>query len=182
MMKGWSTRFLARFFPRRSAGDETADVLEIGHERGACFGRQGPESPELSFAMQKRAATGNVVAQNSLGLMFSSGDGGVRNMLEARKWFRRAADQGDAGAQFNLANLCHPANLGQRVTQFEEARIEAYMWFSLASAQGHRNAEASCEMLNLQMTDAELHEGNRRASAFRPTKEPPAPSANSTFP
>ena len=45
------------------------------------------------------------------------------------------------------------------------------MWFYLASVQGHSKAGASCEMLNLQMTDAELHEGQRRATVFQAKKE-----------
>jgi TPR repeat protein len=119
----------------------------------------------------KSAAAGDATAQNSIGLMFASGEGVLKNVLEAREWFRRAAHQGDAVAQFNLGNLCHPASLSPLLGGVPEARIESYMWFNLAAAQGHSRAEASCEMLNLQMTDAELHEGNRRVNAFQPKKE-----------
>ena len=103
--------------------------------------------------------------------MLASGLGVLKSDAEARKWLRRAAEQGDAAAQFNLGNLCHPAGLAYLTGNIGEARIESYVWFSLAAAQGHSPAEASCEMLNLQMTDTELQEGNRRASAFRPKLE-----------
>ena len=41
-------------------------------------------------------------AQNSLSLMYANGEGVPEDDAEAVKWYRLAADQGDAYAQFNL--------------------------------------------------------------------------------
>ena len=120
---------------------------------------------------RQAAEAGQAPAQNNLGLMLASGHGVLRSEVEASQWFRRAAEQGDAAGQFNLGNLCHPASLCQLVTEKGEARIQAFMWFSLAAAQGHQNAEASCETINMQMSNAELAEGARRAAAFLPRSE-----------
>jgi uncharacterized protein len=176
MKKHWPSRFLVRLFWRRSAGQLTSGTPpvepKLDNSLRFAHGQAQPEdSPEVVQGVGKAAESGNAEAQNSFGLMFASGDGVLKSGVEARKWFRRAAEQGDPGAQFNLGNLCHPASLGHLAVSVGEAKIEAYMWFHLAAAQGYSNAEASCEMLNLQMTDAELHEGNRRADAFRPRQE-----------
>jgi uncharacterized protein len=127
--------------------------------------------PDSANCVGKAAENGNATAQNTLGEKFASGEGMTRNSVEAVKWFRRAAEQGDAEAQFNLGNLCHPASLANYAPEIAEARVESYMWFSIAAANGHSGAAAYCEMLNLQMTNAELDEGNRRVSAFRVRKE-----------
>jgi TPR repeat protein len=96
-----------------------------------------------------------------------------RSDEEASRWFRRAAQQGLAEAQFHLGNLLYAASLRHLAIGIGEDRIEAYMWFHLAAAQGHSRAGALEETLNLQLTDAELGEGNRRVHAFQARREPP---------
>jgi TPR repeat protein len=83
---------------------------------------------------------------------------------ETSQALRSAAEQGNADAQFQVGNLCHPAGRPHGSEDIGEARIEAYVWYHRAAAQGHTRAAASCEMLNLQMSDMELKEGNRRAT------------------
>ena len=55
-------------------------------------------------------------------------------MREAVTWYRRAAEQKLAAAQFNLGRM-YAAGKGTR-----QSDIEAYKWFSLASAQGNVDA------------------------------------------
>ena len=45
------------------------------------------------------ADQGDVDAQNNLGVMYDNGNGVPENDAEAVKWFRKAANQGDATAQ-----------------------------------------------------------------------------------
>ena len=49
------------------------------------------------------AEQGDVKAQTTLGLFYSNGRGVTQSDVEATKWFRRAAEQGDDEAQFDLA-------------------------------------------------------------------------------
>ena len=129
------------------------------------------ESAEKIERAKQAAEQGDPRAQNSFGLIFASGRGVPRNDAEASKWFRRAAQQGMAEAQFNLGNMLYTASSRQIARGFGEGRMEAYVWFHLAAAQGHLRAGAFEETLNLQLTDAELLEGNRRAEAFQARKE-----------
>ena len=39
---------------------------------------------------------------HSLGIMYETGAGAVENKAKAVKWYRRAAEQGNADAQFSL--------------------------------------------------------------------------------
>jgi TPR repeat protein len=170
--------FLGRLFqqaPSDRVGSAPASNSRHGEntrgERMSDVQRLVENSAQAVQRVEKAAGAGDAVAQTSYGLRYASGQGVLRNDLEARKWFRRAAEQGHAGGQFNLGNLYHTASLQHLAPEVAQARIEAYMWFHLAAAQGHREAAASCEMLNLTMTNAELDEGNRRARAFQVRKE-----------
>jgi TPR repeat protein len=46
-------------------------------------------------------AQGFAVAQFNLGVMYSDGQGVPQNDAEAVRWYRLAAEQGHAGAQFS---------------------------------------------------------------------------------
>ena len=57
----------------------------------------------LDFDETKALADqGLAAAQTTLGFMYSHGDDVPENNAEAVKWYRKAADQGDADAQSNL--------------------------------------------------------------------------------
>ena len=51
------------------------------------------------------AAAGNGYAQNLLGVMYSEGQGVTQNAAKAIFWYRKAAEQGIKGAQFNLGGM-----------------------------------------------------------------------------
>ena len=78
---------------------------------------------------------------------------------------RRAADGGDAGAQFNLGERFGRASLHESATT-AESRVESYKWFSLAAAQNYRDALTRSDAATLRMTREEVAEGNSRVKAF----------------
>ena len=59
---------------------------------------------------------------------FSYGRGVERDMTKAAEWYRKAADQGDPGAQGTLAMLFSSARACPRAT------TDAYFWFDLAAS------------------------------------------------
>jgi TPR repeat protein len=81
------------------------------------------------------------LAQYSLGLLYDGGSGVTENHAEAAKWYRKAADQGDALAQYRLGYLY---DSGSGVT---ENHAEAAKWYRMAADQGNDLAQYSLGLL-----------------------------------
>jgi TPR repeat protein len=60
---------------------------------------------EVTAAIKREAEQGNLIAQNALAEMYVRGEGVAENDAEAVKWFIRAANQGDATAQWALGAM-----------------------------------------------------------------------------
>ena len=67
--------------------------------------------------------------------MYDKGNGVTQDYAEAVKWFRKAAEQGDEVAQFNLGEMYR---LGNGVTQ---DYAEAVKWYRKAAEQGDADAQ-----------------------------------------
>ncbi len=86
------------------------------------------------------------LGQNRLGYMYSEGLGVQKNLTEAIKWYRKAADQGDALAQNNLGR-CYMNGEG-----LPKDPYEAVLWYRKAAEHGlsvAQNALGSCYMTGL---------------------------------
>jgi hypothetical protein len=119
---------------------------------------------------RKAAAQSHSLAQFNLGIMYAQGQGVAPDAVQSLMWLGKAARQGDAGAQFNLADRCHRASFEQVPVDASESRIEAYMWYRLAAAQGFKNSDSVCATLSLNMTRADVAAGNERVAAFESGK------------
>ena len=61
---------------------------------------------DTEFEEAKRLAEdGDAEAQNDLGVMYGNGEGVPQDYKEAVKWYRLAAEQGVAAAQYNLGGM-----------------------------------------------------------------------------
>lgn len=114
----------------------------------------------------KAAEQNHLLAQFNLGQMFSLGQGMPKCDSTAAKWIRRAANGGDAGAQFNLGKRCSQTGVAGSERDAMEARVESYKWFTLSAAQSYHHAVESSDAAKLMMKDAEITEGDRRVAAF----------------
>ena len=65
---------------------------------------------------------------------------------EAVKWYRLAAEQGDADAQTNLGVMYENGN------GVIQSNVIAHMLFNLASAQGHENGRKNRDVISERMT------------------------------
>ena len=93
--------------------------------------------------------------------MYEEGLGVDQDYLEAAKWYKKAAEQGLADAQYNLASLYHD---GRGVTP---DFILAHMWYNLAAAQGNPNASQNRNDLATIMTPAQVAEAQRLAREWK---------------
>jgi TPR repeat protein len=114
------------------------------------------------------------------------------------KWYRKAADQGDAVAQFNLGYMYaygrgvakdeaeavkwyrKAADQGRANAQnglgvmyakgqgVPKDETEAYKWFLLSGAQGDETARKNYARLERTLTSTQRAEGQRLAREFRP--------------
>ncbi len=152
--------------------------------------------------LKARAEKGDPEAQVALGLKYAERE----DYAEAVKWYRKAADQGNAEAQNNLAVMYAngqgvPQDYAEAVKWFRKAAgqgfpraqhdlavmyangqgvpqdyAEAYKWFNLAASQGDASASADRNKLALSMTPDQIAEGQRRSSAFVPRNSSPIPT------
>ena len=79
------------------------------------------------------------MAQYNLGVMYYEGRGVAQNYQQALSWYQKAANQGVAGAQYNLGFFIYAT--GQGVAQdFQQAK--AWWQKVLAQPDTEENAEA----------------------------------------
>ena len=69
--------------------------------------------------------------------MYQNGHGVTQDYAEAARWYRKAAEQGYAIAQFNLGSMY---NNGQGV---KKDYAEAFHWYRKAADQGDADAQAN---------------------------------------
>ena len=90
------------------------------------------------------------------------GIGVPKDFEEAAKWYRMAADQGFAKAQYNLG-VCYCKGVG-----VPKDDIMAYMWFNLAASNGFENAARNREITGHGMTPAQIAETQKLSREWQP--------------
>ena len=103
----------------------------------------------------QKAEAGEVDAQISLGFLYSLGIVIHKDDAKAKKWFRRAADQGSAEAQYCLALL---------YLNSEEDISEAITLLEAAAKQEH--TEAQCRLGDLYFDDADVDQDHELAAQW----------------
>ncbi len=85
----------------------------------------------------------------------------TQDYAAAIRWYRKAADQGNADAQYHLGVMY---DKGRGVTQ---DYIQAHMWYSLATARDDTHAKDR-DLLAEKMTLAQIAEAQRLAREWKP--------------
>ena len=106
------------------------------------------------------AEQGDAGAQYGLGLSYAAGDGVLKNDAEAVRWFRLAAEQGVASAQYGLG-LSYAAGDGV----LKKDSVLAHMWSNIAGENGNARARKLRDILELDMTRAEVSRAAELARA-----------------
>ncbi len=81
----------------------------------------------------------------------------IRIDAEALKWYRKAAEQGNADAQNNLGFMYLN---GYGVPQ---DNVQAHMWFNLAAAQGNEVGRENSDFIAEKMTPADISKAQAMA-------------------
>jgi len=97
--------------------------------------------------------------------MYSHGMGVTQDYAEAAKWYRKAADQGHASAQYYLGLMYYQ---GEGVSK---NRVLAYMWVNLAAAaltgKAHEDALEFRNTIAKEMTPQQIVEAQRLALEWK---------------
>ena len=96
----------------------------------------------------------------NLGVIYDNGEGVPVNHAEAEKWYRLAAEQGHASAQFNLA-LMYGLGDGVPVNY-----VQAYKWGSLSAAPGTEVARETVDVIASEMAHEQIAEAQRLAAEW----------------
>lgn len=86
---------------------------------------------------------------------------------EAAEWFLKAAEQGDAEAQFLLGRMHFDGN------SLSIDNVTAYMWFDIAAGNGLRVGVRYRDGIAKKMTDDEVATAKQRADQWR-SEHPPS--------
>ena len=104
--------------------------------------------------------------QLALGDMYRKGKLVPQNHVEAVKWYRLAAKQGDALAQFNLGAMY---SNGRGVPK---DLITAYMWFDLSVARGTQAAAGSRKTIARQLSPHQIEQARQLAVEWKAARAP----------
>lgn len=144
----------------------------------------------------KGAARNDPKSMVCLAIAFHKGIASPQDQLKAVQWMRKAADAGNADAQYNLGVFYNDgdgvpkddleafslwlkaAKQGHSIAQnnvgysyelgeiVQRDYIEAYKWMSLAAEQAFAGAQAHCNEIAKKMTVGQQEESNRRIEQF----------------
>ena len=106
---------------------------------------------------------GDPAAQFLLGEMYGHGKGVPQDYSVAMKWYRLAANQGLADAQYTLG-LWYV--LGEKGGP--QDYVLAHMWLTLAAHEGEQGAFKPKDILENKMTPDQLAEAQRLAREWKP--------------
>ncbi|MEK7764447.1 MAG: tetratricopeptide repeat protein, partial [Nitrospirota bacterium] len=101
-------------------------------------------------------------AQFNLGTLYFNGEGAPKDYQQALRWFRLAADQGEALAQTKIAIMYDD---GQGVRR---NIVQAYKWYSLAATNGDKPATLLLKSIADKMTPAQIAEAQKLAREWKP--------------
>ena len=92
--------------------------------------------------------------------MYATGQGVPEDDAEAVRWYRLAAEQGYAAAQFNLGVMYAT---GQGVPEDD---VTAYAWLNIAAEQGQSSANKGKERVAKYMTQSQVAKAQKLSREY----------------
>ncbi len=116
----------------------TALAFAGDYEDGvAAYGKKDYQAALLLF--KRSYAAGEARAANYIGLMYRDGIGVARDKKEAKRWFKLAAEKGNADARYHLGVMY--LDVDRRLKKHYKENSEAYRLILKAARQGHAEAQ-----------------------------------------
>lgn len=122
--------------------------------------RPSSRSPTTQSEWERKATAGEPIAQNVTGMAYKYGIGVAQDQAVSWKWFRSAAEQGEADAQFNLARIyeghANDTFYRRHARPVPADDSEAVNWYRRSAEQNHTQA---------QVAGTAVREGRRPAAS-----------------
>lgn len=96
--------------------------------------------------------------------MYYKGEGVAQSSSEAVKWWRLAAQQGDAEVQYNLGVMYMK---GHAVPQ---DNVRAYMWFNIAAVSGIADAVKNRDIVARKLNSQQMAQAQKLARDCQQSK------------
>lgn len=150
---------------RAAAAALLRQAAERNHPHAGCDltrlyrdGRGVPRNlPEAVRWFRREAEAGCVHAMFDLAeVLLASAGGSAAETDEAMRWLRRAASHGFVQAQSRLGTLLSDG------VSIKPDYLEAWIWYTLAAAQGDRVARMDARRLERKLTAEQLEDGRQR--------------------
>jgi TPR repeat protein len=93
--------------------------------------------------------------------MYEEGAGVLQDYLEAAKWYRMSAEQGNVVAKINLGVM-----LEQGFPGLPQDLVQTHMWYNLAASQGSADAARFRDDVAASMTPEQVAEAQRMAQEW----------------
>jgi TPR repeat protein len=134
----------------QGSGGAQEQLAKMNAAAGQDKSKAASLTPEQAYALRQKAAqgdtraaqrirsaaqSGDAIAQYSLGVMYSDGQGVPQDHAQAVQWYRKAAEQGNADAQFILG--LEYANGGEIPQDYAQAE----RWYRKAIEKNHAEAQ-----------------------------------------
>ena len=142
-----------------SSPEEKSDSMHADAQKNLTAAESAPKAewPPITAA-----EGGDAEAQNTLGRLYSTGDGVPKDAGKAFEWYQKAAEQGHAHAQ-GFVGVAYRDGVG-----IGKDNVLAYAWLSLAASNGADLWIDVRDSLEREMNRRELAEGQRLASNWKP--------------
>ncbi len=140
------------------------------------------------------AEKGDTIAQHNLGVSYFQGEGVAKDLKEAEKWFRLAAEKGHAPAQSSLGLMklmsqdykealkwvqlsadqgYAPSQVNLAIMYFEgqgvpRDHVRAHMWMSLAALAGDANASNYRDEIAKKLSPSQVEQSMKLVKEWRP--------------
>ena len=164
-------------------------LLLSSHSAYACYDKKPNDKANFESCLYK-ARQGDTQAQNNVGVMYKLGDGVTQDYKQAVKWYRKAAEQGFAEAQYNLGemyavNQDYKQALKWLTKAAEQGRAEAHyklgyfygagllgfpvdremahMWFNIAASSGYKDAKKFRDLFAKEMSPSQIEKAQDMA-------------------
>jgi hypothetical protein len=171
-----------------------APLARAGELEDATAARERGDFAAALSLLRPLAEKGNTIAQHNLGVSYFQGEGVAKDLKEAEKWFRLAAEKGHAPAQSSLGLMklmskdykealkwvqlsadqgYAPSQVNLGIMYYEgqgvaRNHVRAHMWMSLAALAGDANAAGYRDEIASKLTTAQVEQSLKLVREWKP--------------